>query len=592
MPSKQVIEDVKRHLELGDITPSKRIELLAKLMGYREVPPTAEEILEDEFFLGKVYGKGKQYPFWREMIRELYPDPITSSAFVVILKGAIGTGKSVGGAIPIMGVDLVRLSYLEDPAGFFGLMSDMTPWTLRFFNINLAKCGEIFTSPFMHMIEISPYWQEYRERTGMFLPQNLQVHSSSRARQVLSEALFGFVVSEVNFYKPEAAKDIIDTCLGRNTSRFEFGSKLLCHGVLDSSDTYEDSVVETFIREGSYADRILIKHVTSWDAKKHKGYYFQSGSFEVYLGDSTIRPFIMEGSFDREKLDPERILVCPREIYQEAKSDLIKTLQDKAGYSVMSGDLFFTNSDILDRHYTLPNTLSESYTISSSVTTPIIEYIGVSNILSALDTDRPVYARLDLGVSHDAAGIALVQFSHIKETKRNDGKIIKHRCFNVPVAFALDRPAGDETIISRIRDFFIELNDYIDIRILSTDQYQSTQLRQELKLAGIDVKQISVESDYAYTIYKLLLLEDRIKCVESKLVDSEFKNLVRKGNNVDHKPTSTKDVVDAIVGAVLTAYEDEEVTIAVSKKKSMINFKKVLGRTLEKRNKLNYRLRM
>jgi len=400
----------------------------------------------------------------------------------------------------------------------------------------------------------------------------------------LSEALYGAVISEVNFFKPWVAKALIDTALGRMTSRFEAGRLFFNHLVLDSSDTFEDSVVENFIKSGSYSNQIKISHSTIWDAKKHKGIYFNDGQFEVYLGDSNLQPCIIDDTLDRTKIDVDRILIVPKELYSEFSSDIIKSLQDKAGISVMSGSTFFTNREALENAFCLPCYTDDEYVLDFFDDISLMDLVGLDNILRSIDVERPCFVRYDLGVSHDACGFAITQFDSYKE-RLVGGVLVRDFCFKTPVAFKITRPMGQETPIAKLRDFVIELAQHCNIKFFSTDQYQSTQLRQEIKkaLEGTEVARVSVDlTDTAYVDVKLMLYDGLMKFTNSPALKLEMQNLIRNGNKVDHKPTNlnpayTKDISDAVVGSIYTARAvGDEATVSDSA--TLNNYLQLLSR--------------
>ena len=64
---------------------------------YNEIPVDIETFLDDNQYLGYAWhdaeGKSKLYPFWRERLRELFPDNLTTSVNTFIESGARGLGN-------------------------------------------------------------------------------------------------------------------------------------------------------------------------------------------------------------------------------------------------------------------------------------------------------------------------------------------------------------------------------------------------------------------------------------------------------------------------------------------------------------------
>jgi len=196
MANKSDIDKVLALLQSGNITEDQRLKCMAKLIGYERMPPTVEEILDSDEYLNRWFGKKRLYPYWRERILDLYPNPIETSSMVVINKGAIGTGKSFC-AMAIAHIDLIKLSCLSFEAAhdYFGLTPGQTPWTYRCFNVNLPKATDLFITPMQTVIDQCEYWRSWRQINKRSMPCDLQLLPSSRPGQILSEALFGCIAS-------------------------------------------------------------------------------------------------------------------------------------------------------------------------------------------------------------------------------------------------------------------------------------------------------------------------------------------------------------------------------------------------------------
>jgi len=567
---------------LSNLTPSQELLLLSKIIGFKKIPPTVDQILDDEYYLGKVIGKNI-YPIWRERLKEIYPDPIRTSCLFVIAKGAIGTGKSTFSRL-IMFIDLLKLTLIDDPFKFLGL-DPSTQFTFRFFNVNLAKAQSVFVDPFNDMVYNCEYFNDLLSQNNWEWPFRIYYGPASRPNQVLSEALMSCVLSEINFMKYWVAEEILDTVISRLESRFQRGIGYLNHIVLDSSDTTDDSIVENFIKNSPYRREMKVFSTTIWDAKKHLGIYFkkfneQTGLnyFEVYTGDSNFKPFIIRGG-DKERLkdrlDLEKIIKVPEELREIFETDIELALQEKAGISVRSGDLFFRDKDAVLKTAKIPVNYPEHIILSFSDKNDTL-MDKIKDAVLALPDDRYLYCRIDLGISHDNTGLAIVYLDRIEKRKVRDVEVSEFY-YIVPIALSIGRHPDEETPIDKIRDFFIELSTIKSIRVVSTDQYQSTQLRQELRKAGINTMLLSVDKNSnSYNILKNLIYRGHVSLPSSKLLLDELLNLVDYGNKIDHKANSSKDIADAVAGAIDTIYSDEEASADIPSKNITEKYVEVL----------------
>jgi hypothetical protein len=69
----------------------------AKTNGYEETPPTIDEFLNSDYYMGDITNEGKAiYPYWKEFLREMYKTPFyefDDVTKIIILSGSTGTGK-------------------------------------------------------------------------------------------------------------------------------------------------------------------------------------------------------------------------------------------------------------------------------------------------------------------------------------------------------------------------------------------------------------------------------------------------------------------------------------------------------------------
>jgi len=73
--------------------------LYASSAGYIETPPTIQEFISNDYYLGASLNAGESvYPFWRNKLVDIYPTPFyeTNKYKVILLSGATGIGKCLG----------------------------------------------------------------------------------------------------------------------------------------------------------------------------------------------------------------------------------------------------------------------------------------------------------------------------------------------------------------------------------------------------------------------------------------------------------------------------------------------------------------
>jgi len=59
---------------------------LARMSGYEDTPPTAQQFLDDDYYMGGVLGD-MIYPVWRKGLYEIFPNPFHSPYQEIVIKG-------------------------------------------------------------------------------------------------------------------------------------------------------------------------------------------------------------------------------------------------------------------------------------------------------------------------------------------------------------------------------------------------------------------------------------------------------------------------------------------------------------------------
>lgn len=542
---------------LGRMTPQEKLLYYKVQIGFEEMPPTIEEFIFDPYYLGNTIGKSI-YPFWVEKLKQTYPNPIFSRYQYAAPGGAIGIGKSTYSMVNAL-YDYCKLLHLKDAWETCNI-DQTTRFTIRCFNLTKEKANDIFINPLYQHIEMSQFFQENIERFP------LKIQPAKNAKDVISECMIFALVSEVNFYPPEVARDILSTCANRIQSRLGGVKNIFGRIMLDSSATGKDAVMEEFIKRKDVIDDTIVIRASQWEAKKGTNTpYFVSGEFHVYAGDSQHSAHIIQEGEDTSALDKDLIIRCPNELKSHFISDINKALNELAGVDAMGSNDFIPNKETLAAAFVKENPFGEGsddciFTLPFYGQEQLYDIIG-EKVLSALPEDRKIYCRTDLGISHDMCGMAISYVDEATYMQIEDRQVFTPTIVT-PVAFGVSRLPGEQTNIEKIINFWIWLSQKRQIASVTTDQYQSTIIRQQMMTHNINTEYLSVDTnDTAYVEFKNLIMMKRWKAARSSYVLDELSNLQRVGKKIDHKTTSTKDVSDAIVGTVFKALQDGEAAV-------------------------------
>lgn len=547
---------------------------LAKMSGYEDMPPTAEEFIDDSYYLGDVLGD-MIYPVWRNGLYEIFPNPFHSPYQEIVIKGCIGAGKStfsIAGSL----YDLVKILHLKDPHEHFRLVKS-TKIVYGLINATMALSGSVLYDQMIDWMMSSPYFKAQMKKTSVgLLPKNIGIVSGSRPSHVLGQAVVGAILSELNFMNKVAgqAKDNYTNIVRRMQSRFMGkGGKLPGHVWLDSSNTDDESFLENHIKDSATSDQIRVYSYAVWEVKSHMGLY-SGETFKVFIGSSDRDPFIVRNPKQIIGIDEARIIDVPVEFRSQFEQDINNSLRDIAGQSTVSSTSFIPSKA------RITNALTEENPFHNEIvkldffdqSTRLIDSVDVSKLLRK--DKRPRFVHIDLGISGDRTGIACTRLNGFKKIERFDpitGKntIIQEPTYTTEMALAIEAMPGQQVPIYKIKEFIIDLRQRgFPIAIVSTDGYQSTNLRQDLTLQGFKCELVSCDrtKDPYYTL-KTALLEGRWLAPKHDLLRFELENLTENQQKVDHTSTSSKDLADAVCGSVWQCYrhlEDEQAAVATT----------------------------
>lgn len=175
--------------ELIDTGSSNTLKSLW-LEDYEEVPVDIDTFIDDIEFLGGSIGD-TLYPFWRDVLRELFSPG--AKYFECILSGAIGIGKTTVADIGIAYM-LHRLLCLKNPPEYYGL-SKTSIMTINFFNVTKNLAYGVSYNKLQSMLKNSPWFLRhgtlYGRKNQEYIPgKNIEINIGSQVEHSLGQDVF------------------------------------------------------------------------------------------------------------------------------------------------------------------------------------------------------------------------------------------------------------------------------------------------------------------------------------------------------------------------------------------------------------------
>lgn len=245
-----------------------------------------------------------------------------------------------------------------------------------------------------------------------------------------------------------------------------------------------------------------------------------------------------------------KIINVPIELYDPAKMSLDTFLMNTAGIASTLSSKYLHPSLYVDNEYEH---------IERPFEKEVLE-IGLKDKLRIIDFFNPkalgdsvihkkLYMHIDTSLTGDRTGISCIAISGYKHQKKYSdtgeeydmNELVYRQLFTI----GIQAPKGDQISFQKTREFIYYLKRQLgwNLQMVSTDGFQSADLRQSLILAGIPTCYISLDkTPDGYETFKIALQEQRAILILHEyqpLLFAEFQNVER--NNMSGKIDHTVD---------------------------------------------------
>lgn len=525
---------------------------LYPLLGYKERVPTIDEFIESDDYLGGITYNGKGiYPYWRKLLRDIFPTPYNSPYTTIMFRGAIGIGKSTVAKV-IFAYDLAKFLLMENAHKKFGLIPTKE---ITFFLVSIQKNAvyKVLYSDLETWFLNSPFFKSYLNVSNKktLFNNNINMQAGSRITDNIGLDIPTAIIDEIQQEIVHGqVKDNYNSVSTRIKSRFlQSGGELPGHVILCGSAGGADDFAEWLTNKSRHDKDILIIEPPQWEVLRTKKKDLYCGiNFKVYAGDEFKDPFVIPENPDPSiisNLNPERILEVPVELKPEFDKDIYIAIRDLAGISTLSNFKFISSIGKLSLAFTNRKSWfdKEVYNISFfDNNDQLSNYMDPQTFKNRLNPSKPRFIHIDIGYANDLTGISCCHFSHFIKVpieNRMTGEVKNEWVPYIVTDFSIGigRKAGEETPIFKFYNFIIELSGMgLNIACVSTDGHQSVEFRQKLTAAGFNTALISVDrTNTPYNALKSLILQERINIPTHELLKKELKELeMTDKGKVDH----------------------------------------------------------
>lgn len=534
--------------------------ILSKLYNvYEEIPVTIDEFIENPRYFGSTLNCGKAlYPKWRYHLRKIFEDPYKFSE--IVFTGAIGIGKSTV-AVVIAGYLLYCLMCLKNPHKFFGISATQGNIVFLFFNTTMTKANKTALGNLYGHLLKSPWFMERGHEAGdrykSYIPnKNITFEVGSEEQHATSLDIFFFLFDEANDFLHQNADmnqtdamKILNAANQRIRSRFKSADRKLFFGksIILSSKQSELAFLEQYVQDRLNKDpnHIYIVDEPQWNILPLE---LSGNKFYVAYGNKNAKSRILSNDEDLNTVVQQgyKILDVPIEYKKDFDDNLNRALTEMGGVSVSYIDKFFSREYVRNAiDYDQPNPFSTDVIVSGlRDNIEYKDYFDASKIPLSWQQEI-IYMHIDTSKVKDRTGITAVS-----QSASNPEEI--HHLFTIYI----QAPKNDQICFKKHEDFIFYLYDELNwnIKNISSDGYNSDQLKQNFVLHGIEADYITADGpkNKTYPTLQRILYDGKMKILNIPLLEKELLELDMQGLKqiIDHPVYGSKDGSDSLACAV------------------------------------------
>jgi hypothetical protein len=569
-------EDIERFLKKEKV-PAKDVEGLKWLIRnddrYNKIVVGPEE-----FFTNRDLGNALNpdgscviYPKVMPHLVELN----TGNYDEALLTGSIGSAKTTL-ALNTIEYQLYLVSCYSNPHTLFNL-DPASEILFVFQSLNATTAESVDYARFKAMIDRSPYFKKHFPydksiKSELRFPNRVIVKpTASNIGGAIGQNLIAGLIDEINFMSIvekskksmdgayDQAKELYDAIDRRRKSRFMYKGKLPGILCLSSSKRYPGEFTDIKMAEARKEiaetghSTIFVYDKRSWDIRPDDAY---SGvKFRVFVGDESRRPRILEDDEEMPDKDLPLITEVPEEYKSSFEQDIIGSIRDIAGISTTARFPYMIEVEKVSACFGKTKSILTLDEVDFN--TKKVSF----NPKTFFKPDIPRFIHIDLGITSDAAGVACGYVPEFVTIKRGAKMVETLPKIVFDFVLRVVPPKNGEILFFKIRELIYKLKEHgLNIRWVSYDMFQSVDSMQMLRQKGFATGYTSMDrTSVPYDFTKGAFYDGRVLVQDcdhplpgQTTAKREILALERdpKTGKVDHPPTGSKDLADAMAGVI------------------------------------------
>jgi hypothetical protein len=463
----------------------------------------------------------------------------------VILQLGKGSGKDFTSTVACSYI-VYKLLCLKDPARYFGKPAGDAIDIINV-AINAQQAKNVFFKGFKNKIERSPWFagKFYAKAESIEFDKAITVYSGHSERESHEGLnLILAVLDEISGFAQEigggndqgkTADNIYKAFRASVDSRFPDLGKV---ALLSFPRFPGDFISQRYDSVIAEKESISQKHtfIMNPDLPEEA----EGNSLQIEWDEDIITSYKYPGVF---ALKRPTWVVNPTRTIDDFKlafyTDIGDAMQRFACVPTFASDAFFKQREKVRACMTIRNPIDSSKRFDETFTP---------------DPNKKYFVHADLAQKHDKCAVAI---AHVE--KWVSVQVMKDYEQVVPMvivdAVVYWEPKVEGPVnLSEVKQWIQNLRRQgFDIGMVSFDRWQSFDIQNELKSVGIRTETVSVAKKH-YEDMAMLMYEERLAMPAIELLFEELTELkIMKNNRVDHPRKSSKDLADAVCGAIFGA---------------------------------------
>lgn len=524
---------------------------------FEEIPVDIEEFVTSKAFLGLPPLSQNQYTMIKastqvyklETLVQLYGEEEglkrhKQTCTEVIFQLGKGSGKDYVSTIACAFI-VYRLLCLTDPARYFGKPTDDAIDIINI-AINAEQAKKVFFGGFLKRIKNCPWFAgKYDDKVASItFPKSITVHSGHSQREswegynvimVILDEISGFELESTSGHAGAKTAEAIYKMYRQSvTSRFPSVGKII---LLSFPRFKNDYIQQRYDKVVAEKEIVLRSHTFKKDLELPDG--IKENEFTIEWEEDHIINYSTAKTFALKRPTWEiNPTINIEDLAQAFYDDPVDSLSRFACMPPDAVDAFFKSREKIETAFVQKNGVDEQ---------------GAFENHFVPDEEKVYFVHVDLAQKHDHCAVALAHVDHWV-TMKIAGQMKEASPKVIVDAVRWWTPTKDKSVdFADVRDYILQLRSRgYNIKLVTFDRWNSHDMMQQMIAYGMKSEILSVAKKH-YDDMQLVITEERLVGPKINLLIEELLQLRIIKDKVDHPRKGSKDLSDAVCGAIYNA---------------------------------------